>query len=181
MGKKDDIVKKENAIKIGSKIQSLRESKGISRRGLAKNINISDTALANIENGKTSSISIDLGEKICNNLNISFSELFSIESFNVNEIKILKAEIERLKKENSKLEEQLQDKRTIIEFLSSNDFLIDVAAAIYSKENPEQIRKRDFNDLNGLIKEIEDRPFDPGNKESLINYIRPRLKKIQLK
>jgi transcriptional regulator with XRE-family HTH domain len=99
--------KNEEAVKRGKRIYSLRTNKGISRRGLAKNIDISDTALANIENGITESITIELGRKICNNLNISFNELFEIESPSNKEIAELKAEIEKLQNLNKEKDENL--------------------------------------------------------------------------
>jgi transcriptional regulator with XRE-family HTH domain len=82
--------KKESAKILGEKIKRLRKSKGFSLMQLAGIVDISDTALSKIETGKTVSITVDLGKKLCDVLNISFNELFEIE---IPENELLKKEI----------------------------------------------------------------------------------------
>ncbi|SHF53092.1 DNA-binding transcriptional regulator, XRE-family HTH domain [Mariniphaga anaerophila] len=164
---------------IFKKIKRIRTEKKISQQDVADILGITQAAYAKIENPnnpESRKISIEYGKGIARALGVSFNELFEIESpANIEEMQV---EIKRLKTEISSLKEQLSDKKMIIEFLSSSDILVEVAAALRRKENPERIVKRDFNDVEGLLKEVEGLPYDPGNKESLINYIRPRLKRI---
>ena len=101
------MTKTEEAITRGKKILGLRKSKGISRRGLAKNIDISDTALANIENGETKNITIELGKGIAIALNISFNELFDIET-------TVNKEIEKLNNEKEQFLKIIKDQEKII-------------------------------------------------------------------
>jgi len=61
---------------IGSRLKRLRKSKGLTLRNLSKIIDISDTAISKIETGKTSSITISLGLKICKALDVPFPELW---------------------------------------------------------------------------------------------------------
>jgi transcriptional regulator with XRE-family HTH domain len=103
---------------IGNKIKRLRRSKGLSLMDLvakmnALKIDISDTALSKIETGKTKSITVDLGKGLANAFDISFNELFDIETNN-SQIKNLKelvfeSMIElRSNKEHFKIEELIE-------------------------------------------------------------------------
>lgn len=91
----------ESAKKLGSKIQSLRKSKGLSLMQLATKLDVSDTALSKIETAKTTSITIELGKGIASALGVSFNELFEIEVFENKELNI---ENERLKGRIKELE-----------------------------------------------------------------------------
>ncbi|MBW8334858.1 MAG: helix-turn-helix transcriptional regulator [Prolixibacteraceae bacterium] len=70
---------------IGDKIKRLRKANGYSLMDLANMLDISDTAISKIETGKTKSITIDLGKGIAKALDVSFNELFEIESSKVSE------------------------------------------------------------------------------------------------
>lgn len=108
--------KDEKAILLGKKIIGLRESKGLSIRKLAKIIEISDTALAKIETGKTTSITVDSGKSIAKALGISFNELFDIElPDNEKEIELFKTEIHKLTQKIKDKEETLQQTTKTLE------------------------------------------------------------------
>lgn len=104
---------------IGDKIKRLRKSKGLSLKDLVKILNVSgkdfsDTALSKIETGLTKNITVALGKELAKALDISFNELFEIESSNGNAeiIKKLNTDIEGLKK-------QMEDKTLLIETLKN--------------------------------------------------------------
>lgn len=61
--------------KIGSRIQELRKSQGLSQEKFALKAEIDRTYLAGIEQGKRN-LTIKSLEKILNSLDISFSEFF---------------------------------------------------------------------------------------------------------
>ncbi len=99
------------AILFGKKISEIRESKGFSIRKLAKNVGISDTALAKIETGSTKSITIELGRGLSKELGISFNELFEIDIAEIGENS--QEKIAQLEKSISELRDQLNDKRKL--------------------------------------------------------------------
>ncbi len=178
MTKKNIEKKDENAVKRGIKINSIRTLKGISRRGLAKKLIISDTALANIENGETKSLSIELGLKIAKELGIPFNELFEIEVFtDSDEISKLKAENEKLKYQISELKsEQLKDKKILLDSLQSHNILYDFAYSLYhNTEEFDKARRKAAKETNNVIDMVEYQtklmPFDRDNAESIIEYI----------
>lgn len=84
---------------IGEKIRSIRKSKGISQTAVADSCSIKQSSYANIENGKTQNITIEIGKGIAKALDISFNELFDIEATpqNQDQIESLKEQIENLK------------------------------------------------------------------------------------
>jgi len=92
---------------IGDKIKGLRKSKGLSLMELANKLNVSDTAISKIETGKTKSITIELGKGLCNELGVSFNELF--------EIKTDGPDIEKMQTELINLNSVLKDKNDRIE------------------------------------------------------------------
>ncbi|QGY44171.1 helix-turn-helix domain-containing protein [Maribellus comscasis] len=99
---------------IGEKIKELRKSKGINQISVAEACGIKQSSYANIENGKTQAISIEVGKGIAKALSIPFDELFEIEYSNDTIIKLenqLKEEEEKVKK----LEERINEKNIIIE------------------------------------------------------------------
>lgn len=65
---------------IENKIKKLRKSKGINQHEIAAFCGIKQSSYANIENGKTKSISIEIGKGIAKALGVSFDELFEIDS-----------------------------------------------------------------------------------------------------
>lgn len=104
---------------IGDKIKRLRKSKGLSLKDLVKILNISgknfsDTALSKIETGLTKNITVALGKELSKALDISFNELFEIESSigNTELIEKQTADIESLKK-------QIEEKTLLIDALKN--------------------------------------------------------------
>ncbi len=176
----------EQAIKRGKELLKRRKSKGFSRKEMSGIIGISDTAIANIENGLTENISIDLGKKIADALNVSFNELFEIEIPSTVNLKELEEDKSKLQKRIKELEEQLDDKRSIIKFLSDNDFTLSIAAKIYHVELKKVgLYQKRFDYVNwkfGVLsdkeitfteeeKELLETPYDPSDKQSQIRYI----------
>jgi transcriptional regulator with XRE-family HTH domain len=155
---------------ILDKIKTRRVKLGISQTKMAETMGISQTGYAKIESGVTESVSLPVAVMIAKALNVGFNELFDIDG-DSEKIDRLTKEIEWLNKRIWELEEQLIDKRNIIQFLSSNDLLLEVAWSIERKISGGGYGKRDFNDLDSLIKELNDRPFDKDSRESIKNYI----------
>jgi transcriptional regulator with XRE-family HTH domain len=67
----NDALPKENRIKFGDKIRSIREKRGFSQDDLAEMMEISRSTISKIENGKFA-ISIDYIFKIGQHLNFDF-------------------------------------------------------------------------------------------------------------
>lgn len=155
---------------IGEKIRSIRKSKGISQTAVADSCRIKQSSYANIENGKTQNITIEIGKGIAKALGISFNELFEIEATpqNQSEAESLIIEIEGLKKQiedirkNSKKDEQIIDllkqlnsnlKNAILEtYFSSMTFLSFEILKLY--ENNEQ-KDLIFSILNDFTEEFK--------------------------
>lgn len=154
------------------KIKKLREEKKITQSEIAENLGISQAAYAKIErpsNPDGKKISIEYGKSIAKTLGVSFNELFEIEVPGTPNLKEMEEHNIRLQKRIEELEEQLDDKRRIIKFLSDNDFTLDIAARIDFLENGRQFT--DFNDPDWLEKSLQNRLYDPGDKQSQIRYI----------
>jgi transcriptional regulator with XRE-family HTH domain len=95
------------------KIKQLRKQKGLSQKEIADLSRINQASYSNIESGTTKKDTIKLGvaKDIAKALGVSFNELFEIEiPTTINETDFI-IENERLKKENERLEEHLEDKR----------------------------------------------------------------------
>ena len=163
---------------IFEKIRKIRKDKRLSQKYVAEIIGITQPAYAKIENPadpESGKISIDIGVSIAKALGVSFNELFDIEATIDKES--TKDEIIKLKQEIESLKEQLNDKRKIIEFLSKNDLLLDAALRFYYIEHPEKKHQMyDLNDLESLIKDMKEKPYDRDDKESMIRYISKFLK-----
>ncbi len=116
----------ELAIRRGKKITELRESKGLSIRGLARKIGMSDTALAKIEKGNNDNIKIDTGVRIAKALEVSFVELFEIELPESPIEESLNAQIERLEKMLELKEgiEKLKDQKIALQKENLDSLLI---------------------------------------------------------
>lgn len=155
------------------KIKDRRKELKLTQKEVAKKISsilpISQAAYAKIESGKTSSISIEYGKCIAKALEISFNELFEIETPYNKRLAELENEKRELENEIIQLKEQLDDKKTIIKFLKENDFTLDIAAKISFLENGREFT--DFDDPDWLEKFISNRKYDPGDKQSQIRYI----------
>lgn len=88
---------------INEKIKRLRIESGVSKAEMARAAGLKQSSYSSIENGETKSITIEVGKGIARALDISFNELFEIESLNGNtEL------IEKLTSENDKLKQDLQ-------------------------------------------------------------------------
>ncbi|MCY1721858.1 helix-turn-helix transcriptional regulator [Prolixibacteraceae bacterium Z1-6] len=167
----------EQVIKRGKELLNRRKSKGFSRKEMSNMIGISDTAIANIENGITENISIELGKKFAVALGVSFNELFEIEGgSHSSEITNLINENEELKKQISKLlEEQLKDKKQLIDALKTHNLLERFALGLWGNSEEVEFVKmkaKEIEDSNESLKfQIESRPFDVNDTESMMKFI----------
>jgi transcriptional regulator with XRE-family HTH domain len=91
---------------LHSKIKRLRLEKRIGQTEIAEIIGISRSAYIQIENGITKNISVDLGQSIARSLDISFVDLFDIET-NLPELKKLSQENESLRDRIEMLEKDI--------------------------------------------------------------------------
>ena len=96
---------------IHEKIRILRRSKGLSQITVADICKIKQSSIAQIESGKTQTISIEIGKGIAKALGVSFTELFEIESNPTPDV------TQKLNDEIESLKSQLKDKNLIIELL----------------------------------------------------------------
>lgn len=103
---------------IGERIKELRKSKGISQVVMAEACGIKQSSYANIENGKTQTISIEVGKGIANALNVPFGELFDIDGTGTESQKFENKIIE-LQGKVSELEERLKERKEIIDLLQT--------------------------------------------------------------
>lgn len=67
---------------INEKIKRIRLETGVNQADVARSAGIKQSSYASIEKGDTKSISIEVGKGIAKALNISFNELFEIETNN---------------------------------------------------------------------------------------------------
>ncbi len=126
---------------IGEKIKSIRRSKGISQTNVADACNIKQSSYANIENGKTQNITIEIGKGIAGALDVSFNELFEIEDTNVTRQKD-QAEIDSIKEILKEKNKQLEQKDLLIELLyKERDIYKESAIRSISGIYDEKIRK----------------------------------------
>jgi len=98
---------------IGEKIRRIRKEKGLRQIQVAEIAAITQSALASIENNKTTNIFLKVAKGIAKALEVSFNELFEVES-GIQKHEELEAEIERLQNQVKSLNEWLADKNTII-------------------------------------------------------------------
>lgn len=84
-------------VDVGEKIYNLRQYKGWSQRKLAKEANLSQSSIVNIENGNFKLNNLDTVDKIINALNTSFDFLFE------SELKVFKAD------NNSKIDMKIKN------------------------------------------------------------------------
>lgn len=141
---------------ILEKIKNLRVQKDLSQTQMAKFLGITQAGYANIENNDKAKLSLAYAVGIAEVLGVSFNELFDIAG-DSSKVEELQNENESLKKRILELEEQLNDKRQIIQFLSNNNFLKEVAWIIkqreYRKEHPRDIFSDDDLSDEGLDRE----------------------------
>jgi transcriptional regulator with XRE-family HTH domain len=162
--------------RILNRIIELRKAKKISQKQIAEHLEIGQAAYAKVESG--TSITVDRLFKIAELLNVPIGVLLDIDPTDSDLNKKLYLEIEQLKKRIIEQEEQLNDKRRLVEFLSKNNLLLAVASKLYHDESPIP-QQRDFNNLDSLIKQINEMPFDPGEPESQFRYILKRIDELK--
>lgn len=162
-------------MKILDNIKKARLANGFSQEYMADKLEIATVNYGKIERGVTA-MTIERLFKIAELLNISVGSLIDIEPSKTDNN--LSEKNERLNEKIIQLEEQLNDKRRIVEFLSKNNLLLAVAAKLYHDENPNR-KMRDFKDLDSLIKEIDELPYDPADPESQFRYILKRIDEIK--
>lgn len=104
----------------GEKIKRIRKSKGISQVIVAESCMIKQSSYANIESGKTQSITIEVGIGIAKALGVSFNELFEIEVGNLPTEEGL-IQIEDLKGKLEELKERLSEKDQLIKAITSQN------------------------------------------------------------
>ena len=110
---------KTNAMKPYEKIKKIRREKKISQNEIAVAAGMVRSTYANFECGRNSDISVEVGKKIAQKLNVSFSELFEIDENNNNKIDLNEHEnspkqnvfqtIKKLRKEKKISQTELAD------------------------------------------------------------------------
>lgn len=114
------IVYKDIMKETGAIIKSLRKAKGLSTYELAELTEVSHTAIANIENGKTKNITVLLAYNIAQALECNLSKLFpSLDLSKEGNAEELDNEIEELKKELSEKEKTIKLQETAINGLEN--------------------------------------------------------------
>lgn len=158
------------------KIKNLRNQKGISQAQMAKMVGVTQAGYANIETNDKGKLSLVVAVGIAKALNVGFNELFDIDG-DSQKIDSLNNEIKLLEKRIIELEDQLNDKRSIIEFLSSNDLLWHAAMGIdYESGEYDKRRANTPKEAYTTLEGFPEMPYDRENKESLINYISTHAK-----
>lgn len=163
-----------------SLIRDLCAEKRITLKELADAISISQNGLQRII--KDNSTRIETLEKIADYFNVPIVEFFRPEDSN--EVFDFswdpKLENEQLKIRISELEEQLEDKRTILNMLKETG-----AISGYNLAAPKEERgvdyNLDFHDPNVLLKELTKRSFDFNNEEEKWKWIEKEIAKKKLK
>lgn len=105
---------------VGEKIKQIRKSKGISQTVVADICGIKQSSYANIESGKTQTISIEVGKGIAKALKVSFYELFEIPDSNASNEEGSK--FQKLQKENEDLKTRISEKNSLIDVLKRENF-----------------------------------------------------------
>ena len=106
---------------IVEKIKRIRKSKGISQTAVAESCGIKQSSYANIENGKTQNITIEIGKGIARALGVSFIELFDIAVLDTY-FDGYKADLESITKAYEDLKETLEE---LLERIKEKDLLIE--------------------------------------------------------
>jgi transcriptional regulator with XRE-family HTH domain len=155
---------------IGEKIRSIRKSKGISQETVSNTCGITQPSYANIESGKTQNITIEIGKGIAKALDVSFVELFEIESF-ISDSNDLKMHLDQLREKTNELEKQLvkelelntllknENKRLYTEVFictisSVFDFFNELYIFVQNSNNEEENEKRN-SVLKSELKSLE--------------------------
>jgi transcriptional regulator with XRE-family HTH domain len=116
---KNNVLNFELMEELHEKIKRLRKAQGISQLQLAKLIGISQPTLTNIEKGITDSITISVGKKLADELDVDFYELFDIPFLNIEKDNMM-SKIHELEKVNDDLEKKINEKDSFIASLTSS-------------------------------------------------------------
>jgi len=147
---------------INLKIKNIRNSKGISQTVVAETCGIKQSSYANIENGKTQSITIEIGKGIAKALGVSFNELFDIEQPS-DHTELFKMKIKELSQINRDFETKIDDLQLLnvqlIIIIYTKDIFLELMSFGKNKEFKND-RKKQIEKLKELVdkkrKEIED-------------------------
>lgn len=137
---------------VGEKIKQIRKSKGISQTVVADICGIKQSSYANIESGKTQTISIEVGKGIAKALKVPFGELFEIEGSKTVDSDLDK-KVKILENQIKKLEENLEEKAQIIKLLKNEN------KAFYKEKSALEL-ERDFYEFWDREIEIENAEND---------------------
>lgn len=154
---------------LHAKIKRLRLEKRIGQTELAEIIGISRSAYIQIENGITKNISIDLGQSIAKSLEISFVDLFDIET-DLPELKKLSQENLSLKLDIEMLEKDILKLNKIVALQNDKEERV-------KQDNEELKLLRSFLSLIGSFQTVDNEFFAEHNtdivkEDSLIQIYR---------
>ncbi len=160
----------ENLSQVLEKIKGLRIQKGKSQTQMAELLGITQAGYANIESNSKGKLSLVFAVGIAKALEVGFNELYDIDG-DSQKIDGLNKEIEALKKRIAELEELVGDKRRIIEYLTNDDIAPGFALYLRNTKTDYDPKKRDFNDLDALLREIgESEKLDENAKQYIIDH-----------
>lgn len=144
-----DIMKEPGVI-----IKEIRKSKGLSTYELAKLTDVSHTAIANVENGKTKNISIYLVHKISKVLETNISELFPTLDFSFDNTN---SKIEELKKATAERDktihlqsitiDALEKQAKYLKFYYSTNWVIQ-KNSVLSGNNDDEYMRINYNNIS---------------------------------
>lgn len=160
---------------VSKRIKELRKKKGLSLKELAVKLGVSDTALSNIETGKTKSISIEIGKGLSNFLEIDFFTLFEIDEIR-SESELVR--LKELEKENDYLQKRVEDQSLLIKLLVEKNMITSPREKIIGENSFE------FAGDGFLDKEIESMPTKEKEAMNLIkdnSFIRKMLEDGDIK
>lgn len=162
-----------------SRIKMLLTEKGVSFSELTDKIGMSRRGLYAAIDNKT--LSITSLEKISEVLNVPVTYFFDNNQdgwITFSDANKLKDEISSLKIRINELEEQLDDKRMLIQFIKDQNLI--PASFIINKGRDNKIwTSRNFDDLDSLLNELESSLDDQDREEKfkqLINWYNERKK-----
>ncbi len=155
---------------LKDKIKRLRKQNGLSQRDVASVAGMQQSSIASIEKGETASMYLKHAVGIAKALKVGFNELYDIDGDTSKVEKVQNANAS-LKSRIVELEEQLNDKRSIIEFLSNSNFLLKEVAWIlkqrqYKLENPRE--PFDFSDGSLINYDLDREKFMKDEAEEFL-------------
>ena len=149
----------ENLSQVLEKIKGLRVQKGKSQTQMADLLGITQAGYANIESNSKVKLSLANAVGIAKALEIGFNELYDIDG-DSQKIDDLNKEIETLKKRVVELDEQLNDKRQLIQFLSDrSELLKEFAWMIYCEELETNLSSNESTNKSVFSKQLDREDF----------------------